>query len=464
MGAQMSTAGADQIVQEGDPTRILGYVVEPLALPERDPAPPLPGTPLVAEPVPSVERHRPAPIIRVLMPVIMVVVVLAMVALMVMSSGMINPMILIFPLMMGLSMMMMFTPQDGDDIDETRRTYLRHLGALREEALAHARAQRNHEWHRHPAPDLLWSQLGSRRMWERAREDPDVLEVRLGLGVTSLNPAIKVSETGAPEDLDPVCAVSLRRTMRAVGSVADMPVVVQLQAFRFLGLSGPGAQDLARALVVQLLFHHGPETVGVQVRGVAGNWEWLKWVPHARAPERAVHRVLILDSELTTGTESFIDDPAWTCIINVGALGTTALGQRAEQEGLVIHVDEQLSVFTAQGPEHLGAPDRVGEEGATVFARMLTGYRRSAGAGAGTSGELLPLLGIADVEQLTPDRMWPVKRRSPRTRLSVPLGLTESGAPMLLDLKESAQGGMGPHGLCIGATGSGNNECGLWVR
>ena len=28
----------------------------------------------------------------------------------------------------------------------------------------------------------------------------------------------------------------------------------------------------------------------------------------------------------------------------------------------------------------------------------------------------------------------------------------------MLDLKESAQGGSGPHGLCVGATGSGKSE------
>ena len=30
--------------------------------------------------------------------------------------------------------------------------------------------------------------------------------------------------------------------------------------------------------------------------------------------------------------------------------------------------------------------------------------------------------------------------------------------PVMLDLKESAQLGMGPHGICIGATGSGKSE------
>jgi S-DNA-T family DNA segregation ATPase FtsK/SpoIIIE len=40
----------------------------------------------------------------------------------------------------------------------------------------------------------------------------------------------------------------------------------------------------------------------------------------------------------------------------------------------------------------------------------------------------------------------------------VPLGLGPDGAPVDLDIKESAQGGMGPHGMLIGATGSGKSE------
>jgi len=38
------------------------------------------------------------------------------------------------------------------------------------------------------------------------------------------------------------------------------------------------------------------------------------------------------------------------------------------------------------------------------------------------------------------------------------VGLGEQGQLVELDLKESAQEGMGPHGLCIGATGSGKSE------
>ncbi|WP_055531562.1 type VII secretion protein EccCb [Streptomyces graminilatus] len=49
-------------------------------------------------------------------------------------------------------------------------------------------------------------------------------------------------------------------------------------------------------------------------------------------------------------------------------------------------------------------------------------------------------------------------RASFEERLRVPIGVGEDGQPVLLDLKESAHHGMGPHGLCVGATGSGKSE------
>ena len=49
-------------------------------------------------------------------------------------------------------------------------------------------------------------------------------------------------------------------------------------------------------------------------------------------------------------------------------------------------------------------------------------------------------------------------RREGRARLAAPFAVTPEGRPVVLDIKESAQQGMGPHGLLIGATGSGKSE------
>jgi S-DNA-T family DNA segregation ATPase FtsK/SpoIIIE len=41
---------------------------------------------------------------------------------------------------------------------------------------------------------------------------------------------------------------------------------------------------------------------------------------------------------------------------------------------------------------------------------------------------------------------------------AVPVGVADDGTPVVLDINEAARNGMGPHGLCVGATGSGKSE------
>lgn len=66
------------------------------------------------------------------------------------------------------------------------------------------------------------------------------------------------------------------------------------------------------------------------------------------------------------------------------------------------------------------------------------------------------MLGLKDLDQAEIERNW--RPRSEQDFLRIPLGPDNAGKPVLLDLKESAQLGMGPHGLCVGATGSGKSE------
>lgn len=430
-------------------------VIEPVSFALRDPAPPLPTGSLDAEAVPQATRSQPLPLVRILMPLVMVVAMLGMVAMMVLSSqGPPNPLMLMFPVMMLASMAMMFNPQSGNDPDESRRTYLRHLASLRTQALDNAQTQRRHGLHRHPAPEDLQAMVKSTRMWERAGDDEDAFEVRVGLGPAALATPINVAESGAAEDLDPVCAVSLRHTLAAVSTVADMPVALQLQAFRFLGLAGEGAREVARAIVLQLATFHGPETVGFRVIGQG--WDWLKWLPHTRRPEAAQFTCLLVDDTPTTGIEPFIDDASIDCIIDIASRRTTALGIRAEQEGLFLLVDEALRVVTATGDEELGIPDKVNVETALTCARAMAECTRPETTASDTRVDFLSLLGFADVSEMSGPALWPGRAGS--ARLAVPIGLSPAQTPVMIDLKESAQGGMGPHGLCIGATGSGKSE------
>jgi DNA segregation ATPase FtsK/SpoIIIE-like protein len=69
---------------------------------------------------------------------------------------------------------------------------------------------------------------------------------------------------------------------------------------------------------------------------------------------------------------------------------------------------------------------------------------------------LAPLLGLERLVDWTPDEFWSAKPL--KQRLRVPIGVGISGETIALDFKESALGGDGPHGLLVGATGSGKSE------
>ncbi|MFD5734669.1 type VII secretion protein EccCa [Streptomyces sioyaensis] len=108
-----------------------------------------------------------------------------------------------------------------------------------------------------------------------------------------------------------------------------------------------------------------------------------------------------------------------------------------------------------------GTVDEVTEAGADGIARMLAPLRlspESAASGTPLAGpvDFTDLLGVRDAQALDVERLW--QPRGTQAFLRVPIGLNDEREPVLLDLKESAELGMGPHGLCVGATGSGKSE------
>ncbi|MFD0631079.1 FtsK/SpoIIIE domain-containing protein [Catenulispora yoronensis] len=116
------------------------------------------------------------------------------------------------------------------------------------------------------------------------------------------------------------------------------------------------------------------------------------------------------------------------------------------------------------GPDERPFPIRVDlltTAQAEALARQLAPLRLSAGDGDEpllSALEFTDLLGLGDAAEVDPPRLWQRTASAPNDRLRVPIGVGEDGRPVILDLKEAALGGMGPHGLCIGATGSGKSE------
>lgn len=105
-------------------------------------------------------------------------------------------------------------------------------------------------------------------------------------------------------------------------------------------------------------------------------------------------------------------------------------------------------------------PDRTGLPLFESTARAMAAMRLSLSATQDDEGnrtlDIYELLGISGLDEVTPENLW--RPRSPADFLNVPFATDDHGSPVRLDLKESAQLGMGPHGICIGATGSGKSE------
>lgn len=481
-------------------------------------APPrMPGGEVNLAPPPEVPRAIPGNLMMRLMPFVMLVAVIGMIALMVTVGGRDmarSPMFLLFPMMMIMSMVGMFmgggnrNGKAAAELNEERKDYFSYLANLREEADTTGAEQRTAlEWS-HPDPRALTDVVGTRRMWERRPSDADYCHIRVGIGTHRLATRLMAPETGPPEDLEPVSTVALRRFVKTHSVVHALPTAVSLRAFPTITFEGERklAQQLVRSMVLELCTFHGPDHVQVAIVTAnpdGENWSWVKWLPHAQhavtrdgmgsmrllfptlelmetalsselaergrftrnsQPTQGLKQlVVVLDDGFVTGDEQLITDAGLDSVtlLDLNGLRAGASARRSLQ--LVVESDD-VAARTAVGVERFATPDTITIPEAETTARRIGRYRPANAAhivsleadSRAVDPGLMALLKIPDAAGIVPEQVW--RQRSPRERLRVPIGITPNGQPIELDIKEAAEGGMGPHGLCIGATGSGKSE------
>jgi DNA segregation ATPase FtsK/SpoIIIE, S-DNA-T family len=416
--------------------------------------------------------------------------------------------------MMALSMLGMMTGSMGRSsgekrrrLDGDRRDYQRYLGQVRRRVRRAAEQQRAAAlWH-HPAPSSLWCIALGTRLWERRPIDGDYLSVRVARGPQRLGVTLVTPETKPIEDLEPISAGSLRRFVRTHSSVADLPVAIAFSAFARVAFTGAkkDLRGIVRAIVAQLTTFHSPDDVMVAV--CAGSqeqdaWEWVKWLPHGLAAETfdAVGQARMISDDLLAleamfgdtltsrprfGIAGGGDGPHVIVVIDGGRVPPEAQLATGLVQGVtvldlnsVLGTDYNSGVLQLRvegGSVSMERPDRTGTTQVTrlgaadslsitemeTLVRAMASLRMSTASAEPTDAltvdlSLPDLLRLGDPYQIDANVTW--RARAPRDRLRVPIGVGVSGQPVDIDIKESAQGGMGPHGLVIGATGSGKSE------
>ncbi|OEU96381.1 type VII secretion protein EccCa [Streptomyces oceani] len=386
-----------------------------------------------------------------------------------------------------------------------RRDYLRYLERTRAEVRETASAQRTALLWDAPVPTSLWSVAGSNRLWERRAADPDFGVVRIGCGPRYLATPIIPGESAPVEELDPLSATAFKRFVNAHSVVPALPVQLALRRFAALAFEGEREEirPLLRALLAQSVVFHSPRDLRVLVCTADPDgpaWGWLKWLPHAQHPEevdhagpvRMVHSrlaeleeilgaelsrrtrfsrdaepdpdvphlLIVLDDGLVTGSETVLDPHGLQEVTVLDADGRTEALTEAHGIRLAAE-DGLLKVVAADVTDELGTADSLSVAESEALAQQLAGVRMDQttrqSEDLSTADTSLPgLLGVQDAGRLDVDALW--RPRPMRDRLKVPIGLSAEGGVLEVDIKESAQNGMGPHGLLVGATGSGKSE------
>ncbi|KUI09129.1 secretion protein EccC [Mycolicibacterium acapulense] len=403
-----------------------------------------------------------------LLPLAMLVAAVGMMAVYFTSGAGANrtPMFAFFPVMMVMSVLgtMLYGARGGADraaeIDRNRRSYLRYLDGIDEEVVVTAVEQRRQLYSRHPAPELLWASAGSRRTARPDPDDDDFCCVRVGVGEQTLCTPLVEPDLGAVADRDPVTVSAVRTLIRQRSVVPRSPIAVALRHHGVIAVCGDDepARGLVRAMVCQLATHHDPRQVAITAvtdHEMCREWEWLKWLPHHEHSSRtrggAAGRHLVVVAE---GRRTGEAGPA------TSGVTILAIGADPVESVPCLRVDgEHLTVRIGDRRETVCEPDSLTLTQATMCARQLAAHGSDAAPAGGTHRMSavrgwLDLMGIDQPNRLMPEKVWSQTRHV----RPVPIGVADDGTPVLIDINEAARSGIGPHGLCVGATGSGKSE------
>jgi S-DNA-T family DNA segregation ATPase FtsK/SpoIIIE len=477
--------------------------------------------PRVVEPPPNLPEGRTGGVAHTLLPVAGVMGSVVMMTVLRSSQyAAIGAVILLVTVLGSVGLLLSQRGQAQRTRRTQRERYLDYLEGLREDLTRDERRRREAARVLDPAPEALYDVARDpARLWERRRQDPDFLRARIGTGELPTR-SLTLSQQGGNvlTPPDPFMLAEADALIRRFSTTPDLPLPVPLDRVGNLSVVGdrPAVLRAVRALLAQVAVAHAPDDVAVALACPAArlaDWAFLKWLPHVLDPEqrdgpvparriapdlgqlarllaedlrqRATYaaevrrglsggdalglssRLLVVHDGYGEVARDLVRPDDAVSLRDMGVTMLHLVQQRVAEPGQVsvrVSVDgDRVLVEDLRGEQPVsavGVLDGVTAAGVEGLARMLAPLRLSA-----DSAEDTPLAGPVDFAELVgiddpaaPDlgRLW--APRGERAFLRVPIGIADGRQPVLLDLKESAELGMGPHGLCVGATGSGKSE------
>ena len=418
--------------------------------------------------------------------------------------------------MVGFNMYRQFS-QYRTRVVTQRREYLSYLAETRESVRKVAKKQRAYYNWVYPDPDALVTLAANgSRLWSREGGTYDLFAFRYGSGTQPLGLIFERPPIDPMTEMDVVCLSAMERFIDVHDHTDNVGKFLYLGDYSHIEVAGEGeaVYDEMRAIMMHLACFIDPSKLKIAVLCSAdrlGEWEWVKWMPQARSstvrdavgPGRMISTdpaelaEMIGTDIAMRGAFQFGDEiPAYPHLLLVcdgaefppsspfgslaGVKGVTIMSRAREWTPMKSHTTLRLLIHP--NPDRKGADvvdvvtmdtmpeqafaDRLTAVQAEAIARRMTPFAtqqnlEEADTPVGRSDEsrqkdLMELVGIGDIRDFDPEKQW--RRREGRERLAAPFAVTPEGAPVVLDIKESAQQGMGPHGLLIGATGSGKSE------
>lgn len=349
--------------------------------------------------------------------------------------------------------------QRRDATGMSRDDHLAHLARARETVAAAARSQRERAGRRHPPPDLLLTAPLPAR--HDGRDGVDGVDVRIGAATGPLALGLRLAEPTPGQPPDAVAQRALDRFVATHGRLSGLPVELDLGTTPELLLDGTveKARATARALVCSAA--RGRDAGALRIALLVdpaddealSAWEWLKWLPHHGSPHT---------SDGVGPTRLQLDSSAQVLHLSTGAAHLLVVDERRSRAAGPDPVATRAATTllrvggtsTSTGTTiELTTPARVLRAGVDVTPEQFVVDACDPATAGAFARRLAPAATTAD----DPDVLSAL-RRGPREPLRVPIGTDPEGGVVHLDLREPAAGGHGPHGLVIGATGSGKSE------